>query len=85
MDVGSDLVAAGNGVGGFHVILSDWPIGDGVIEMASYIIGGLIFLYAGGVIVHKIQNYRKGNYCCGGCSGCSKACGKKGEDHENNR
>ncbi|HIU47954.1 MAG TPA: FeoB-associated Cys-rich membrane protein [Candidatus Avimonoglobus intestinipullorum] len=53
--------------------------------MATYIIGGLILLYAGIIVVRKIRAFRRGQYCSCGCSGCSRACAKKGEGHENSR
>lgn len=47
--------------------------------MATFLIGGLIALYAIYVIVHRVREMRKGKYCSCGCQDCQANCtiGKK--------
>ena len=34
------------------------------------VIGALIAIYAGFIIIKKVKDYKNGNFCGGGCSGC---------------
>ena len=44
---------------------------------ATIIIGGVIGIYAAGVIVRKVRRVRQGQYCDCGCGQCGEGCKSK--------
>lgn len=47
--------------------------------LATVLIGAVISFYAGSVVYKKCKQWRAGQYCSCGCSGCTgqSVCGKK--------